>query len=77
MTLSSCSSSIVATLASTQWKADAPTSADLGPEDFLRRYDFDYDAVLRQCPALAARLEPLTRSMNWLSTGPLRYGQAI
>ena len=49
----------------------------LGPEDFLRRYDFDYDAVSRHCPALAARLEPLTRSMNWLSTGPLRYGQGF
>ena len=47
----------------------------LGPEDFLRRFDFDYDQVVRQSPALAARLAPLTRSMKWLSTGPLRYGQ--
>ncbi len=49
----------------------------LGPEDFLRRYHFDFDAAIRQCPALAERLEPLTRSMNWLSTGPLQYGQGF
>ena len=47
----------------------------LGPEDFLRRHAFDYDCVARQSPALAERLTPLTRSMKWLSTGPLRYGQ--
>ncbi len=34
MTLSSCSSSTVATLASTQWKADAPTSADWARKTF-------------------------------------------
>jgi flavin-dependent dehydrogenase len=47
----------------------------LGPEDFLRGHAFDYDRVAQQSPALAERLEPLTRSMKWLSTGPLRYGQ--
>ena len=47
----------------------------LGPESFLRRYDFDYDQVVRQSPALAARVEPLKRSLNWLSTGPLQYRQ--
>ncbi len=49
----------------------------LGPEDFLSRFDFDYDLVVRKSPALAARLAPLTRSMKWISTGPLRYGQAF
>jgi hypothetical protein len=49
----------------------------LGPEDFLHRFDFDYDRVVRECAALAARIGPLTRSMKWLSTGPLRYGQAL
>lgn len=49
----------------------------LGPEDFLRCYDFDYDRIVRKSPALAARLEPLSRSMKWLSTGPLHYGQTF
>ena len=47
----------------------------LGPEDFLRRLDFDFDRVVQQSPALASRIAPLSRSMKWLSTGPLRYGQ--
>ena len=45
------------------------------PEDYLRRFDFDFDRVARQSPALAERLKPLERSMKWLSTGPLKYGQ--
>lgn len=49
----------------------------LGPEDVLRRFDFDYDAVVRQSPALADRLSPLRRAIDWLSTGPLKYGQAF
>ncbi len=47
----------------------------LGPEDVLKRFNFDYDAVVAQSPALAARLKPLSRSMKWLSTGPLRFHQ--
>jgi flavin-dependent dehydrogenase len=47
----------------------------LGPEDFLKKCAFDYDAVVRKCPRLAARLAPLTRAMDWLSTGPLRFRQ--
>ena len=49
----------------------------LAPEEFLRRYDFDYDCVVRQSQALKSRLDPLTRAMEWISTGPLRYGQAF
>lgn len=49
----------------------------LGPEDFLSGFDFDFDEVVRGSPALAARLGPLRRSMKWLSTGPLEYGQAF
>jgi menaquinone-9 beta-reductase len=49
----------------------------LGPEDLLRRFDFDYDRLVAESPALRARLAPLTRSMKWLSTGPLRYGQSF
>jgi flavin-dependent dehydrogenase len=47
----------------------------LGPEDFLRRFDFDYDQIVNQSPALSDCLRPLRRSIDWLSTGPLRYGQ--
>ena len=49
----------------------------LGPEDFLGRWGFDFDEVVRRFPALATRLEPLQRSMTWLCTGPLEYGQAF
>ncbi|MGD1095683.1 MAG: FAD-dependent monooxygenase [Bryobacteraceae bacterium] len=49
----------------------------LGPEGFLRRNGFEYDQIVRQSPALAARLAPLQRCMNWLSTGPLQYQQAF
>jgi flavin-dependent dehydrogenase len=48
----------------------------LGPEDFLKRFNFDFDAVAGQSPALSERLRPLARSMKWLSTGPLVYRQA-
>ncbi len=47
----------------------------LGPEDYLGKFGFDFDRVMQQSPALAARLAPLTRAMKWISTGPLRYGQ--
>jgi len=47
----------------------------LGPEDYLRRFDFDFDRLAQESPALASRLAPLTRTMKWISTGPLRYGQ--
>ena len=49
----------------------------LGPEDLLRRFDFEFDEVVRQCPALSDRLGSLSRSIKWLSTGPLVYGQAF
>jgi flavin-dependent dehydrogenase len=49
----------------------------LGPENFLKGMDFDFDEVVRKSPALANRLGPLKRSMKWLSTGPLEYGQAF
>lgn len=47
----------------------------LGPEDVLAKFDFDFDALIRQSPALADRLAPLTRAMRWISTGPLHYAQ--
>jgi flavin-dependent dehydrogenase len=47
----------------------------LGPESYLKELAFDYDRLVQQSPALAARLAPLTRDMKWISTGPLVYGQ--
>jgi flavin-dependent dehydrogenase len=47
----------------------------LGPEDFLKRFQFEYDAMIRQCPPLAERVAPLSRVIEWVSTGPLEYGQ--
>jgi len=49
----------------------------LGPEDVLKRFDFDFDAVMNQSAALAERLRPLTRAMKWISTGPLQYRQTF
>ena len=49
----------------------------LAPESFLSKFDFDYDAVVVQCPALAERLSPLRRITEWFSTGPLDYGQTF
>jgi flavin-dependent dehydrogenase len=49
----------------------------LAPEDFLREFNFDYDAVVRHSPALAGRLAPLSRSTQWFSTGPLEFGQSF
>jgi flavin-dependent dehydrogenase len=49
----------------------------LGPEDVLRSFDFDFDRVLDHSPALSARIGPLTRSMKWLSTGPLHFRQTF
>jgi flavin-dependent dehydrogenase len=45
----------------------------LGSEAGLRRLQFDYDALAASRPALAERLKPMARSMDWLSTGPLLY----
>jgi flavin-dependent dehydrogenase len=49
----------------------------LAPEDWLREINFDHDSVIRQSPALAARITPLTRATQWFSTGPLEFGQSF
>ncbi len=49
----------------------------VAPEHFLKRYAFDMDAVIRSSPALAARLEPLSRRMKWLTCGPLDFRQNL
>ncbi len=47
----------------------------LAPESLLRRLDFSYEALLELSPALRERTQPLRRTMNWLTTGPLVYGR--
>ena len=56
-------------------EAGATNVCGLGPESFLARFGFEFDSVIGQCPALADRLRPLHRTMDWVSTGPLEYGQ--
>jgi len=45
----------------------------LAPEDLLKRCDFDYDALIDGFAPLRDRLRPMTRAMDWLSTGPLVF----
>ena len=47
----------------------------LAPEDELRRVNFDIDAFLKRSAPLAERLKPLSRSMEWLTTGPLIFSR--
>jgi flavin-dependent dehydrogenase len=49
----------------------------LAPESFLSRFAFEFDDVVKQCPALRERLMPVSRTIPWVSTGPLEYGQAF
>lgn len=49
----------------------------LAPEHVLAAHGFDYDAIVDGLPALSARLRPLGRAMDWLSTGPLVFGNAF
>ncbi len=45
----------------------------LGPENLLRRFNFQFDELTASSPALSRRLAPLTRAMDWISTGPLIF----
>lgn len=49
----------------------------LGPESVLQRCHFEYDELVSQHPPLAERLKPLARTMKWLSTGPLIFGNVF
>lgn len=46
----------------------------LGPEDLLRSHDFQIDRLLEACAPLTERLSPLSRTMQWLTVGPLPLG---
>jgi len=49
----------------------------LGLESGMRRLGFDYDALVASRPELADRLRPLTRCLEWLTTGPLVYDSRL
>jgi menaquinone-9 beta-reductase len=49
----------------------------LAPERTLRAHGFQPEELLDRSPALAERLRPLTRSMEWLVTGPLVFSERI
>lgn len=46
----------------------------LAPEELLRDFAFKPDDLTASFPALSERLHPLSRSMEWMITGPLVYG---
>lgn len=45
----------------------------LAPESLLQQHGFDIDAVVSASEKLGQRLRPLTRCMNWMTTGPLVF----
>ncbi len=45
----------------------------LASEDILRSWNFRFDDLVASVPALNRRVSPLTRAMDWLSTGPLVF----
>ena len=49
----------------------------LAPEPALRALGFHPSDLLGTCRALAERLRPLTRNMDWLVTGPLVFSQRL
>jgi hypothetical protein len=49
----------------------------LAPERTLRSCGFYPDDLLKRCASLSERLRPLTRTMDWLVTGPLVFSQGI
>lgn len=48
----------------------------LAPEDELLQAGFDIDEFLKRSAPLADRLKPLSRCMEWLTTGPLVFSRA-
>jgi menaquinone-9 beta-reductase len=47
----------------------------LAPEDTLRAFGFEPEALIESCEPLRDRLRPLHRSMKWMFAGPLEYAQ--
>jgi menaquinone-9 beta-reductase len=49
----------------------------LAPERTLQSFGFHPDDLLNRCAPLSERLRPLTRTMNWLVTGPLVFSERL
>ena len=49
----------------------------LAREEALLRCGFDIDEFLATEPAVAERLQPLTRRMEWIKSGPLSFSRAV
>ncbi|MDQ6705460.1 MAG: hypothetical protein M3Z85_05790 [Acidobacteriota bacterium] len=49
----------------------------LAPETLLRERNFEIESLLPLCRPFAERLAPLTRTMDWLITGPLFSAMAF
>lgn len=47
----------------------------IAPEGRLRECGFDPDEFMGRSPLLAERLRPLTRTLKWLTTGPLVFSR--
>lgn len=45
----------------------------LAPEEQLRRWNFDVDAMIGQDAATRERIAPLRREWDWIFTGPLEF----
>ncbi|MEO8027634.1 MAG: hypothetical protein ABI823_14225, partial [Bryobacteraceae bacterium] len=46
----------------------------LGPESVLKRFAFEFDALIAKSAPLKERLHGATREIDWLATGPLVFG---
>lgn len=49
----------------------------LAPERALRSFGFNPGDLLERCAPLSERLRPLTRTMEWLVTGPLVFSERL
>jgi hypothetical protein len=49
----------------------------LAPERILRSFGFHPGDLIRRCAPLSERLRPLTRTMDWLITGPLVFSERL
>ena len=56
---------------------DATNVCGLAPERPLRSFGFHPCELLQRCARLSERLRPLTRTMDWLITGPLVFSERL